>query len=144
MSTKLLKTPIKAEDLEDIHVGDIIYLTGTLVTSRDCVHTRLVKQGRQLPVDLKEKAIFHAGPIMQSDKSSPSGYKVVSIGPTTSMRREKFEYELCALLSERAEWVLTRFGHVRNLRHFIVYFRADARSWLQVVLRRFKMSSGTT
>ncbi len=93
MSKKILTTPIKAEDLEDIHVGDIVYLTGTLVTSRDCVHTRLVKQGRQLPVDLREKAIFHAGPIMREAKNSPCGYEVVSIGPTTSMRMEKFEYE---------------------------------------------------
>ena len=94
MSIKILTTPIKAEDLEDIHIGDILYLTGTLVTSRDCVHTRLVKQGRKLPVDLKEKAILHAGPIMVEDKTSPSGHKVVSIGPTTSMRMEKYEYEI--------------------------------------------------
>lgn len=32
---KILTTPIKAEDLEDIRVGDVIYLTGTLVTCRD-------------------------------------------------------------------------------------------------------------
>lgn len=29
---KILTTPIKAEDLQDIRVGDVIYLTGTLVT----------------------------------------------------------------------------------------------------------------
>lgn len=29
---KILTTPIKAEDLADIRVGDVIYLTGTLVT----------------------------------------------------------------------------------------------------------------
>ena len=56
MSIKHLQTPIKAADLQDIHTGDIVYLTGTLVTARDCVHTRLVKQGRALPVDLKEKS----------------------------------------------------------------------------------------
>lgn len=27
---KILTTPIKAEDLQDIRVGDVIYLTGTL------------------------------------------------------------------------------------------------------------------
>lgn len=30
---KILTTPIKAEDLQDIRVGDVIYLTGTLVTA---------------------------------------------------------------------------------------------------------------
>lgn len=91
MSKKILTTPIRSEDLEGIRIGDIIYLNGTLVTARDCAHTRLVKQGRDIPVDLKGKAIFHAGPIMVPDKSAGSGFRVVSIGPTTSMRMEKFE-----------------------------------------------------
>ncbi len=90
---KILTTPIKAEDLEDIKIGDVIYLNGTLVTARDDAHMRLVKQNRKLPVDLNGLAIFHAGPIMVPAQDSPSGYKVVSIGPTTSMRMEKYEKE---------------------------------------------------
>ncbi len=35
---KILTTPIKAEDLQDIRVGDVIYLTGTLV--KNLSHTR--------------------------------------------------------------------------------------------------------
>ena len=94
MKTHYLTTPIKDEDLEGIKIGDIVYLNGYLITSRDDVHMRLVKQHRALPVDLAGKAIFHAGPIMVSCGSeSGSGYKVVSIGPTTSMRMEKFERE---------------------------------------------------
>lgn len=76
MSKKILTTPIRSEDLEDIRIGDIIYLNGTLVTARDCAHTRLVKQGRDIPVDLKGKAIFHAGPIMVPDKSAGSGFSL--------------------------------------------------------------------
>ncbi len=90
---RVLTTPIQDADLEDLKIGDIVYLSGYLVTSRDDVHTRLVKQGKELPVDLKGKAIFHAGPIMVPCETSGSGYKVVSIGPTTSMRMEKFQKE---------------------------------------------------
>ena len=79
MSKKILTTPIRSEDLEDIRIGDIIYLNGYLITARDCAHTRLVKHGRKIPVDLAGKAIFHAGPIMVPDQSSGSGFKVVSI-----------------------------------------------------------------
>ena len=93
MSKKILTTPIKDEDLADIKVGDVIYLNGYLITARDCAHTRLVKLGRQLPVDLKGKAIFHAGPIMVPRKNEPGRFDVVSIGPTTSMRMEKFQKE---------------------------------------------------
>jgi len=49
---KILTTPIKAEDLADIRVGDVIYLTGTLVTCRDVCHRRLIELKRPIPYDL--------------------------------------------------------------------------------------------
>lgn len=91
MSKKVLTTPIKDEDLKDIRIGDIIYLTGTLVTCRDVAHRRLIEEKIPLPVDLKGKAIFHAGPIVRDLGNEK--YEIVSIGPTTSMRMEKFEKE---------------------------------------------------
>ena len=91
MSKKILTTPIKDEDLEDLRAGDVVYLTGHLVTCRDVAHRRLIEQKRELPVDLKGGAIFHAGPIVR--KLDGGKYEMVSIGPTTSMRMEKFEKE---------------------------------------------------
>jgi L(+)-tartrate dehydratase beta subunit len=88
---KILTTPLKAEDLEGIKTGDIIYLNGHFVTCRDVAHRRLVEEKRPLPVDIKGLAIYHAGPIirpLENDK-----FQMVSIGATTSMRMEKFEYE---------------------------------------------------
>ena len=43
---KILTTPIKDEDLEGIHVGDVIYLTGYLITARDAAHTRLLRRNK--------------------------------------------------------------------------------------------------
>ena len=88
---KILTTPIRDEDLEDLNVGDVVYLTGRLVTCRDVAHRRLIEQGRELPVDLEGGAIFHAGPIVR--KKDDGKFEMVSIGPTTSMRMEKFERE---------------------------------------------------
>jgi L(+)-tartrate dehydratase beta subunit len=68
-----------------------VYLTGRLVTCRDVAHRRLIEQGRELPVDLNGGAIFHAGPIVR--KKDDGNFEMVSIGPTTSMRMEKFERE---------------------------------------------------
>jgi L(+)-tartrate dehydratase beta subunit len=88
---KILTTPVKAEDLEGIKAGDIIYLNGHIVTCRDVAHRRLVEGKRPLPVDIRGGAIYHAGPIIRplgNDK-----FQMVSIGATTSMRMEKFEYE---------------------------------------------------
>lgn len=88
---KILTTPIKDEDLASLNVGDVVYLTGRLVTCRDVAHRRLIEQGRELPVNLEGGAIFHAGPIVR--RKEDGGFEMVSIGPTTSMRMEKFERE---------------------------------------------------
>ena len=87
---KTLKTPIKNQDIVDIKIGDIIYLDGYLITCRDVAHRRLVELGIKLPVDLEGLAIFHAGPIVKKENEQ---YSMISIGPTTSMRMEKFEKE---------------------------------------------------
>lgn len=91
MSKKILTTPIKDEDLEDLRVGDVVYLTGHIVTCRDVAHRRLIEHKRELPVDIRGGAILHAGPIVR--KLDDGKYEMVSIGPTTSMRMEKFEKE---------------------------------------------------
>ncbi len=96
---KVLITPVSAEDLKDIKVGDIVYLDGSMTPCRDVAHRRLVEEGRELPVDVRNNAIFHAGPIirpLENDK-----FEMVSVGPTTSMRMEKFEYEFVKLTGVR-------------------------------------------
>ncbi|WP_296970381.1 L(+)-tartrate dehydratase subunit beta [Tepidanaerobacter sp. EBM-38] len=88
---KILNTPVSDADLKDIHIGDVIYLNGHIVTCRDVAHRRLIELGRELPIDIRGGAIFHAGPIVR--KNDEGKYEMVSVGPTTSMRMEKFEKE---------------------------------------------------
>lgn len=90
---KILKTPVSSEDLKDIKIGDVVYLDGYIVTCRDVAHRRLIEYGREIPVDLKGGAIFHAGPIVRKIEGQGDKYEMVSVGPTTSMRMEKFEKE---------------------------------------------------
>ncbi len=91
MNKKILTTPIKDEDLADLRIGDVVYLTGHIVTCRDVAHRRLIELKRELPVDIKGGAIIHAGPIVR--KRDDGKFEMVAIGPTTSMRMEKFEKE---------------------------------------------------
>ena len=98
---KVLITPISEEDLADIKIGDIVWLDGELMTCRDVAHRRLVEYGRELPYDIKDKAIFHAGPIVRKIEGTEDDYEIVSVGPTTSMRMEKFEYEFTKLTGVR-------------------------------------------
>ena len=81
---KILVTPVAAEDLKGIKIGDIVYLSGSLTTCRDVAHRRLVEEGRELPVDVRNNAIFHAGPIIRPLENGK--FEMVSVGPTTSMR----------------------------------------------------------
>ena len=87
---KILKTPLQPADIEQLATGDIVFLDGYLITCRDMAHRRLIDLNMQLPVDLDGLAILHAGPIVAKDGD---GWKIVSIGPTTSMRMEVHEKE---------------------------------------------------
>ena len=89
---KILTTPISFDQIKDLRIGDTVYLTGTLATCRDSGHKRVVKEKRMPDrLDLKEGAIFHAGPIVGTDENGKQ--YMVSVGPTTSRRMESAEAE---------------------------------------------------
>jgi L(+)-tartrate dehydratase beta subunit len=83
----IFNLPLKNEDISGLHIGDIIYLSGTLVTGRDEVYRRVVEENIMPPVNLNGMAIYHAGPIV---KKTDQNYEIVSIGPTSSIRMEKW------------------------------------------------------
>ena len=87
---RILTTPITNEDIKSIKIGDIIYLDGIIATCRDTGHRRRVLSGVSTDFDLAGMAIFHAGPIVQKQGDN---WQMISIGPTTSMRMERFEAE---------------------------------------------------
>lgn len=91
MEKHVLTTPVHDADIEHLNVGDIVYLSGVIVTCRDVAHRRLIEKGMPLPVDLNNLAILHAGPIVK--KHGDNDFEMISVGPTTSMRMEKFEKE---------------------------------------------------
>ena len=84
---KILNLPLCEDDVCALHAGDIIYLSGTLVTGRDEVYHRTVEEQIALPLNLTGMANYHAGPIV---KEQENGWELVSIGPTSSVRMEKW------------------------------------------------------
>ena len=62
-----------------------------ITTCRDVAHRRVIEEGREIPVDVRKGAILHAGPIVRPIPGQPDKFEMVSVGPTTSMRMEKFE-----------------------------------------------------
>jgi len=86
-----LKTPVPDAEIRKLKVGDVIYLTGTVITARDEAHNEALEhheKGEKLPVDFNGNAVFHCGPIMRKKGNS---WEVVAAGPTTSTRMEIFE-----------------------------------------------------
>ncbi|MDR1838299.1 MAG: L(+)-tartrate dehydratase subunit beta [Treponema sp.] len=87
---KVLNLPLCDNDISGLRAGDIIYLSGTLVTGRDEVYHRIVEEQMNCPVDLKGGANYHAGPIV---RKNGDGWELISIGPTSSIRMEKWAAE---------------------------------------------------
>ncbi|MEM0049229.1 MAG: FumA C-terminus/TtdB family hydratase beta subunit [Candidatus Bathyarchaeia archaeon] len=99
---KRLVTPLKSEDIADLKVGDVVYISGRLYTARDMAHIRIMeylREGKQIVEDLKGAVIFHAGPVI---KEKNGKWEVVAIGPTTSMRMEPFSEVLIGKLGVKA------------------------------------------
>ena len=84
---KVINLPLCDDDVRGLKAGDIIYLSGILVTGRDEVYHRIVEEGKPCPVDLKGGANYHAGPIVRERGNE---WELVSIGPTSSVRMEKW------------------------------------------------------
>lgn len=88
MNTYNMNLPLTREDVKKLKIGDVIYLTGYVYTSRDAAHKRFrtcLEEGKDLPIDLKDKTIFYAGPC-----PTKPGRTMGSIAPTTSARMDQF------------------------------------------------------
>jgi fumarate hydratase subunit beta len=97
-----LQTPLKQKDIEKLEAGDVVYISGEILTARDEAHARILEmdeKGEKLPFFLKGAVIFHCGPLMQKKES---GWKVVSAGPTTSGRMSKMTPALLEIHEVRA------------------------------------------
>jgi fumarate hydratase subunit beta len=93
MATYKLKTPISEEQIRKLKVNDVLYVTGTVVTARDQAHRRALeyfKEGKPLPLNLEELAVFHCGPVVAKQGEK---WIAVAAGPTTSTRMDIFEDE---------------------------------------------------
>jgi fumarate hydratase subunit beta len=97
-----LQTPLKKEDIEKLNAGDIVYISGVILTARDEAHARILEMGEKkegLPFSLEGAVIYHCGPLMQQTEN---GWKVVSAGPTTSGRMSKMTPSLLRAHGVRA------------------------------------------
>ncbi|KXB06456.1 fumarate hydratase [candidate division MSBL1 archaeon SCGC-AAA382F02] len=88
-----LNPPLSDEKLSELKVGDLVKITGTIVTARDEAYEKILKitnSGEDLPTDLEGGVIYHCGPIAKQENNE---WKIIAAGPTTSARLDDMQAE---------------------------------------------------
>ena len=92
---KELTLPLTKEQIKNLHAGDSVLISGTILTARDCAHKRIteyISEGKPLPFELKGAMIFFAGPC-----PAKPGMASGSCGPPTPARMDSFAPTLLEL-----------------------------------------------
>ena len=88
MATYYLKTPLSEQDVTQLKLGDVVYITGDAFTCRSRLHRWVLDENHPLPEAGKQRdLLIHVGPIVLRH---PDSYELVSFMPTSSIRFEKW------------------------------------------------------
>lgn len=93
MKVRSISSPLDESVARSLKAGDLVSLSGELLTARDEAHLRILEllgAGKEIPFRLEGMAIYHCGPIMRRDVR----WEVVAAGPTTSARLDRLAPEL--------------------------------------------------
>jgi fumarate hydratase class I len=83
---------VTREEISSWKPGEVLLLSGKLLTGRDAAHKRLtdmLNRGEKLPVDLRGRFIYYVGPV-----DPVHGEVVGPAGPTTATRMDKFTRQM--------------------------------------------------
>lgn len=83
---KELEYPFTQAKIKELKIGQRVSVSGRVFTGRDRLHKYLFDGGK-CPVELKDGAIYHAGPVALRKEGV---WVIRAAGPTTSMREESF------------------------------------------------------
>ena len=83
-----LAYPFDEKTVRSLRAGDAVSISGRIYTGRDKLHKSFA-DGAHLPVDFSDGALYHCGPVVV--KSAEGIWRVVSAGPTTSVRENQYE-----------------------------------------------------
>lgn len=88
MSTYHLHIPFSDQDVDQLAIGDEVYLYGKAFTCRSRLQRWVFDEGHSFPNSLRERSVLiHAGPIVKRENDQ---WKLVSFMPTSSIRFEKW------------------------------------------------------
>jgi len=136
-----ITSPLEAEVVKKLKIGDRVLISGVVYTARDAAHKRLVQainNGEELPLNLKGQTLYYMSP-------SPArpGQVIGSAGPTTSSRMDIYTPALLALGLKAMIGKGSRSQEVREAikKHHAVYFATigGAGALLSKTIRKAKV-----
>jgi len=94
-----LRLPVGEEEIRRLRIGDVVSVSGTMLTGRDAAHGYLVEEFRKdIAPYMKDSFIYHCGPIV---RRSGDTWEFVSAGPTTSIREEIYQADVIKMYGVR-------------------------------------------
>ena len=120
MSQRVLTPPLDDATARSLNAGDRIWLTGSVLTTRDAAHKRLcqlLEEGKELPVDLRGQILYFTGPT-----PAPPGKPIGSAGPTTAGRMDPYSPMIilfsCAWCFIAWCWIIAFLGYAHKFLSF--------------------------
>lgn len=118
-----LRYPFDERVVRALRAGDAVSLSGLVYTGRDKFH-KFFADGGAIGVDFRGGALYHCGPVVVREGD---GWRVVSAGPTTSVRENPYEPDFIAASGVRV--IIGKGGMDRATlaamkRHGCVYVQA--------------------
>ena len=85
-----LNTPVTQEDLQGLELGNVVYLDGIVYTGREGLYNRIITEGVEPPVDLKEltNVTFHCSPA--ASVNDDGSFNMGAVTATASFRFAKW------------------------------------------------------
>lgn len=83
-----VNAPLSMQNIERLHIGDKVFISGIMYTARDTAHKRMIAlldKGEPLPFDINGQIIYYVGPT-----PAQPGRPIGSAGPTTSYRMDVY------------------------------------------------------
>jgi fumarate hydratase subunit beta len=84
-----IKLPVSEAEIRELHVNDMVAISGVMITARDAAHKYMVEEpAAEVAEVLHNGMIYHCGPVVRKEGDT---YSFVAAGPTTSFREELYQ-----------------------------------------------------
>jgi L(+)-tartrate dehydratase beta subunit len=97
-----LTVPLSESDVRLLRAGDVVYLSGPIITGRDGVLTYMLGEGHAPPVDIRGECNVLTTSSPAGVEVRPGEFEVASLQATAGFRYARWMEDLCAKYGVRA------------------------------------------